>query len=152
MGLMDKIRSPFGRGKASVPRPDAKKEKAPSSHGREEKAKGAGKQALKAAPTKMAKGKVHLAYRVIVRPLATEKATALAKNGQYVFEVEGRANKIEVKKAIRALYGVDVISVHTAWVKGKTVQFRRRTGRTKDWKRAVVSVKPGQKITIAEGV
>jgi len=88
------------------------------------------------------------AYRILKAPQVTEKATELAKQNQYVFKVWPRANKIEIKKAIEDLYGVDVISVKIIKVPRK----RRRLGRIRGWrkgyKKAIVKIKEGQKIEV----
>lgn len=92
------------------------------------------------------------AYKVLVRPIITEKANVLGAGGQYVFEVFPSANKVEVKKAIRNLYGVTVVKVRIINNRGKRVQYGRHSGSTKYWKKAIVSLKPGDKIEIFEGV
>jgi len=93
--------------------------------------------------------KATMAWRYIVAPHITEKATLLAeKENQYVFKVAPDANKIEVKKAIEDLYGVKVEKVRIIKVPRK----RRRRGRIEGWrkgyKKAIVKIKEGQKIEI----
>jgi len=85
---------------------------------------------------------------VIIRPLLTEKGTRLRMQyNQYLFEVAGDATKIDIANAVKALYGVDVIKVRTMWVKPKPRRVGlRRPGHTRRWKKAIVSVKPGQTI------
>ena len=89
-----------------------------------------------------------LAWRILKEPHITEKATFLAQENQYVFKVFPDANKTETKKAIEELYGVEVESVRIINVPKK----RRRLGRIEGWrkgyKKAVVKLKPGQKIEI----
>jgi len=86
--------------------------------------------------------------KVLKTPQVTEKATLLAKGNQYIFKVYSRAGKVEIKKAIKDLYGVDVLSVKIIRVPAK----RRRLGRIKGWrkgyKKAIVKIKEGQKIEI----
>ena len=88
------------------------------------------------------------AYRILKTPQVTEKATELAKQNQYVFKVWPRANKVEIKRAIEDLYGVDVLDVKIIKVPRK----RRRLGRIRGWrkgyKKAIVKIKEGQKIEV----
>jgi len=92
------------------------------------------------------------AHKVIVRPVITEKSTHLSASNKYVFEVAGGDNKIEITKAIKAIYGVSPVKVNIVNIKGKLVTRGRQTGRRKDWKKAVVTLAKGQSITIHEGV
>jgi len=89
---------------------------------------------------------------IILRPLVTEKSTALKERGQYVFEVDSRANKIEIRKAIEGLFKVKVVRVHTQSVRGKTKRFRGRETKRSDWKKAIATLKVGDKIEFFEGV
>lgn len=92
-------------------------------------------------------------WRIIVRPLITEKGTLLKEGAnQYLFEIAKGANKIEVKQAVEALFKVKVLDVHTISVKGKRRRLGRFVGRTPDWKKAVVTLKEGQSIEFFEGV
>lgn len=86
-------------------------------------------------------------YQVLKRPILTEKTDYQRDDNQYVFEVDRRANKIQIKNAIEVLFDVEVLSVNTMIMKPK----RRRLGRklvvTKPaWKRAVVTLAPGERI------
>lgn len=104
---------------------------------------------------KNAKTKVRVggnAYKVLVRPLITEKAADLGALNQYVFEVYKDANKIEIKKAIKDIYGVVPVKVRIVSVGGKSRKFGRVMGKTKSWKKAIVTLKQGEKIEIYEGV
>jgi len=92
-------------------------------------------------------------YEVLRRPIITEKSTYLAEMGKYVFEVHREANKAQIKEAVEKAFGVEVIKVNTMNMKGKP----RRTGRwgytvRHPWKKAVVTLAPGHKIDIFEGV
>lgn len=98
------------------------------------------------------KGKSSAAPRILIKPLVTEKAADLSSFSQYVFAVDSKANKIEVKKAIRAIYNVEPVKVNIVSVSGKKVRYGRLSGKTKNWKKAVVTLKPGDKIEIYEGV
>jgi large subunit ribosomal protein L23 len=94
-------------------------------------------------------------YAVILRPLVTEKSTALSMAGKYIFEVDIRANKPQVKNAVEKAFNVTVTGVNIMVMKGKP-RGGRRAGRipTKgsDWKKAVVTLAPEDKIELFEGV
>ncbi len=92
-------------------------------------------------------------YAVIKRPLITEKSTIVRDEGnQYVFEVDRRANKIEVRKAVETLFKVKVLEVRTMNMLGKKKRRGRTVGKKSDWKKAVVTVAPGQAIEVFENV
>ena len=87
---------------------------------------------------------------IIKKPWFTEKATDLSKAGKYVFIVKPTATKSEIKKAIKELYRVDPIQVNIIRTPGKTKRFRGiRRGAGAGFKKAVVALKPGQKIDLA---
>ena len=88
------------------------------------------------------------AYDIIKSILRTEKGTDLEAMGKYVFAVERRANKIEITKAVELVYNVKVKSVNTTLVPGKLKRVRQDYGYTSDWKKAVVTLKEGQKIEV----
>jgi len=92
-------------------------------------------------------------YEIIKRPLITEK-TSIQKeiSNQLSFEVDRRANRIEIKKAIEGIFNVNVASVRTMQVKGKKKQRGRIIGRRKNWKKAIVKLMPGERIDFFEGV
>lgn len=92
------------------------------------------------------------AYRILMQPLITEKATALGAENKYAFMVSGNANKQEVKKAIVKVYGVKPIKVNIINVLGKSVSKGRNPGKKKDWKKAIITLKKGETIQIYEGV
>jgi large subunit ribosomal protein L23 len=94
-------------------------------------------------------------YKVIIRPIDTEKTRYQASElRQYTFEVDRIANKIEVKRAVEAIYDVDVVSVNLMNVPAKVSRRRgrRRTMRHSPWKKAVVTVAEGQRLEVFEGV
>ncbi|OGO51447.1 MAG: 50S ribosomal protein L23 [Chloroflexi bacterium RBG_16_68_14] len=91
-------------------------------------------------------------YRVIVRPLITEKATILAGEGKYAFEVDRRANKRQVQEAVETAFSVRVMKVNTMNVRGKSRRTGRRYTHTRDWKKAIVTLAEGDTIQIFEGV
>ena len=91
-------------------------------------------------------------YRVIKRPLITERGTHLKdQQNKYFFEVARSANKVEIKRAVESLFHVHVASVHTISLKGKEKKVGRFVGRAPDWKKAVVTLKPGDSIEFVEG-
>ena len=90
--------------------------------------------------------------QVLLAPQISEKATYVAdKHEQVIFRVASDATKPEVKAAVELLFKVDVESVQVANVKGKEKRFGRYVGRRKGWKKAYVSLKPGQEINFVEG-
>jgi len=89
-----------------------------------------------------------IAYRVLASPHVTEKATALEKDNKYIFKVLPRANKIEIKKGIDELYGVDVIDVKIINIHRKKRRVGRKMGWKKGYKKAIIRLKKGQKIEI----
>ena len=91
-------------------------------------------------------------YSIVKRPMITEKSMNLAAMNKYVFEVDINANKIEIADAVRQIFSVEVARVNTLRVKGKKRRMGRMPeGRTADWKKAYVTLKPGQRIEIFEG-
>ena len=91
-------------------------------------------------------------YEVIRRPLITEKSTLLQGVGKYTFEVAIDANKQQIREAVEKAFNVKVDAVNTVTMKGKIKRMGRNLGRTKDWKKAVVTLKSGEKIEFFEGV
>jgi len=88
-------------------------------------------------------------YRSLIKPIITEKATGLGVLDKYVFEVAPQINKIEVQKGIKELYGFQPIKIQMIKVKGKLVRYGRSSGYTKNWKKAIVTLKKGDKINFA---
>ncbi|TAL51139.1 50S ribosomal protein L23 [Patescibacteria group bacterium] len=89
---------------------------------------------------------------VIVKPLVSEKTANLAGANQYVFVVRKDANRVQVRSAVKAMYGVSPLSVNILNVRGKIVRFGRRSGSRSDWKKAIVTLPKGQTINVYEGV
>jgi len=87
-------------------------------------------------------------YAIVKHPVITEKATDVAADGAYTFEVARDANKIEIRKAIESIYRVKVTGVNTMRVKGKLRRMGRNVGRTPDWKKAIVTLADGHKIDL----
>ena len=91
-------------------------------------------------------------YQIIRNPVITEKATMLSEHGQFVFRVETKATKPEIKAAIEGLFGVTVVSVNTLVQKGKNKRFKGRPGVRSDVKKAIVTLAPGQSIDFTTGL
>ncbi len=86
------------------------------------------------------------AYRILIKPLVSEKSFREQKNGKVVFKVSPKANKISVRKAVEKVYDVKVQDVNIVSMRGKKRNFGRIQGHTPDWKKAIVTLKPGQNI------
>ena len=91
-------------------------------------------------------------YRIVQAPVITEKATRLSEHGQYVFRVAIDAKKPEIKAAVEALFGVQVLAVNTLVQKGKTKRFKGRPGQRSDVKKAFVRLAAGQQIDFTTGL
>ena len=91
---------------------------------------------------------MNISYDTIKTLLRTEKGTFLEETRKYLFHVASRANKIEIKRAVEEIYNVKVESVNTTVMPGKLKKVRYQLGKTPDWKKAVVTLKEGQKIEV----
>ena len=92
-------------------------------------------------------------YRILKGPVNTEKTDIQKeKSNQVTFEVESGANRVEIKKAIEKIFNVRVKSVRTINVEGKIKRRGRIMGKRQDWKKAVITLMPGQRINFFEGV
>ena len=94
---------------------------------------------------------MHL-YEVLRRPLITEKNTMLQAQGKYAFEIAREANKPQVKQAVEKAFKVKVLAVNVMTVPSKTRRVGRQQVLTQSWKKAIVTLKPGDKIEFFEGV
>jgi large subunit ribosomal protein L23 len=94
---------------------------------------------------------MHL-YEVLRRPLITEKSTALQAQNKYAFEIADGANKPMIKEAVQKAFKVTVTGVNVVTMQGKTRKVGRREIKTSPWKKAIVTLKPGDKIEFFEGV
>ena len=94
---------------------------------------------------------MHL-LEVLRRPLITEKNTTLQAQNKYAFEVAKEANKPQVKQAVEKAFKVKVTTVNTIMVPGKSRRVGRRVVQTQSWKKAVVTLRSGDKIEFFEGV
>jgi large subunit ribosomal protein L23 len=95
------------------------------------------------------------AFSTIVRPVVSEKSTVLGDQGKYIFEVAPTANKIQIKAAIEAAFAnkkVSVDAVNILHVPGKMRRRGRSVGMTRSWKKAIVTLKAGQRLDLFEGV
>jgi len=91
-------------------------------------------------------------YEIIKRPILTEKTTIQKEEANKItFEVDRRANKIEIKQAVEKIFKVKVVDVNTMMVRGKVKRVGRFKGKRPDWKKAVVTLKPGEQIPFLEG-
>jgi large subunit ribosomal protein L23 len=94
-------------------------------------------------------------FSAVVRPVVSEKSTWLGEQGKYVFEVAPGANKIQIKRAVEEAFAnkkVQVDSVNILRVTGKQRRRGRSVGMTRSWKKAVVTLKAGQRLDLFEGV
>jgi large subunit ribosomal protein L23 len=92
-------------------------------------------------------------HSVIKKPLVTEKSTIARDEGnQYIFVVDRRATKIDIRNAVEKLFKVKVVDVRTMNMTGKKKRLGRVIGKRNDWKKAIVSLTPGSSIEIFEGV
>ncbi|MDO9529756.1 MAG: 50S ribosomal protein L23 [Syntrophales bacterium] len=92
-------------------------------------------------------------YFIIKKPIITEKSTiARDEENKYFFEVDRRANKIEITKAVEKLFKVKVLNVSTINMLGKKKRMGKTVGKRSDWKKAIVTLASGDRIAIYEGV
>ena len=85
-------------------------------------------------------------YKIVKSLLQTEKGTAMLPENKYMFSVDMKANKAEIKKAVEAIYNVSVLKVNTQISRGKLKRVRYKEGKTPDRKKAIVQLKQGDKI------
>jgi len=165
MGFFDKFKRKFAtkskeekKGKIKKASPVKVAEKKEVKKGKETKYTSLKAKTESAVPGKEVKEKkakkdeTKDAYKVLIKPLVTEKATDLVSQNKYSFIVAKQANKIEIKKAIKSLYGFEPLAINIVNIRGKFVQYGRTSGKKKNWKKAVITLKAGDKIEIYEGV
>lgn len=87
---------------------------------------------------------------ILIRPIVTEKSTALMEQGKYTFRVPLVATKIQIRQAVEQIFKVKVQAVNTMRYEGKMKRLGRTQGRRSDWKKAVVTLKPGETIELFE--
>ena len=90
--------------------------------------------------------------QVIIRPVISEKSVALSEAGKYTFRVHDRAHKTQIRQAVESLFDVKVLEVRTASVKSKPKRRGQTSGRTRQWKKAIVQVREGDSIPIFGGL
>ena len=88
------------------------------------------------------------AYNVIIRPVVSERSFDLMNENKYTFEVAKNAPKEEIRDAVQKLFGVRVVKVNTISVKPKQKRVRYQTGMTRSWKKAIVTLAPGDTIEV----
>jgi large subunit ribosomal protein L23 len=92
-------------------------------------------------------------YEILKRPLITEKSTIQKEtNNQLTFEVNRKANKVEIRRAVEKVFNVRVVDVRTIQMKGKVKRFGRILGKRQDWKKAIVTLATGEHVEFFEGV
>ena len=142
MALLDKI---TGRRRDKKP---SKKEENVLDLVKEDK-----KQEKVETPAQPAKENTGRAHHILRRYHLSEKSNLQSADGRYVFVVNKNANKIEIRKAVENVYDVHVTNVNIVSSKGKNRRMGRVYGRTSDWKKAYVTLRPGEKISgLAEGI
>ena len=87
-------------------------------------------------------------YDVIIRPVVSERSYDLMEQGKYTFEVAAKAPKEEIADAVEKLFNVHVVKVNTMWVKPKTKRVRYVAGKTRTWKKAIVTLAEGESIEV----
>jgi large subunit ribosomal protein L23 len=92
------------------------------------------------------------ATQVIIRPVVSEKTYVLAELGKYTFRVADTAHKTQIRQAIEELFDVKVVAVRTSSVKSKPKRRGQTSGRTRQWKKAIVQVREGDTIPIFRGL
>lgn len=92
-----------------------------------------------------------VAHDIIIRPVVTEKSSRLMQMNKYTFEVHPMANKIEIREAVEVVFKVKVKSVHTIKVHPKPKRMGAFTGKTRAWKKAIITLAEGERIQFFEG-
>ena len=150
MGLLNKILKKDEKGSKETKTPekvaDVKVEEV------EKKVPKAKVRAKSASSKTTKKNEDERAYKLVAYPLITEKATDLAQMNKYVFVVPPEVNRNEIAKTITNIYGVTPIKVNIIKKSGKKVRYGRRFGKTKDFKKAIVTLRSEDRIEVYEGV
>jgi large subunit ribosomal protein L23 len=92
------------------------------------------------------------ASQVIIRPVVSEKSFVLAELGKYTFRVHDKAHKTQIRQAIEQLFDVKVVDVRTVSMKSKPKRRGYTSGKTRQWKKAIVQVREGDQIPIFQGL
>lgn len=146
MGLFSK-KTKEEEKKAKVKKPEGQLKAAPKKASQEPSKKVSDKKSSKKTDNKFGQ-----AHRFLLRPIISEKATIGAADGKYTFEVSQNANKVSIKQAIEEVYGVEAVSINIINKSGRNVRFGRKFGRTKNVKKAIVTLKKGDSIKLYEGI
>jgi large subunit ribosomal protein L23 len=94
-----------------------------------------------------------IAYeKILIEPVLSEKANLMREEGKYVFKVDPRADKIQIKEAVRRLFNVHPVSCTVMVVGGKPKRQRNKSGYTSTWKKAIIRLPKDEKIALFEGV
>ncbi len=94
-----------------------------------------------------------IARDIILKPVVSEKSMEMMQDANtYTFQVDKRANKVEIKRAIEDIFNVEVLKVNTMNVRGKKRRMGRNEGKRPDWKKAMVKLAKGNEIEIFEGL
>jgi large subunit ribosomal protein L23 len=137
---------------AGTPKPEVLSEKKVSERKTIEKPVEKKEVAVTVKSEKTLKKNTGDAYRVLLHPIISEKSARIGEYRQYAFLVARKTNTIEVKRAVEKIYSVHVEHVNSLNVHGKIVRFGRRIGKRSPWKKAIVTLKPGERIDVYEGV
>lgn len=92
-----------------------------------------------------------VAHDIVIRPIITEKSSGLMEMNKYTFEVHPSANKIQIRNAVEAIFKVKVLSVHVQNIHGKPKRMGVFQGKSRSWKKAIVSLAEGERIEFFEG-
>lgn len=92
-----------------------------------------------------------IAHDIVIRPIITEKSSGLMEMNKYTFEVHPSANKIQIRQAIETIFKVKVNSVHVQNIHGKPKRMGAFQGKSRSWKKAIVSLAKGERIEFFEG-
>ncbi len=90
-------------------------------------------------------------HDIIIRPIITEKSSRLMEKNQYTFEVHPHANKVMIRGAVQEIFKVKVDKVHTMKIHSKPKRMGMFIGKSRSWKKAIITVREGQKIDFFEG-
>lgn len=89
-------------------------------------------------------------YDIIISPITTEKTSLQSSENKFTFKVKDFATKIDIEKAVKGIFGVDIIKVNIVKAKGKTKRFRGKIGKKSNVKKAIVTMKKGQQIDLTK--
>lgn len=89
---------------------------------------------------------------ILIKPIVTEKTSAMMQDNKYTFQVALGANKVEIRQAVEAIFKVKVVSVNTIRVFGKTKRMGKSIGKRSDYKKAIVKLAEGNTIPVFEGM